>query len=180
MNATGIDADVDEFADVLVGHDFEGECGKTRVFARAFFLRAVRLRADDWRNVQRGGEVIDDGVQQSLDAFVTEGGAAEDGADGLRMRRLADGFDDFNLFDWFVRAIFVKQFFILFGDAFDKVFTPWGGVFEQFVRKRTVFRIGPFGAFDIDRFCFFCWLLLNEYVVWFTFRIRGFRRLRSP
>ena len=132
MNAAGIDAHVDELADILVCHDFEGEGGKTRIFARAFFLRTVRLRADGWRDVQRGGKIIDDGVQQSLNAFVTEGGAAEDGSDGLRMRRLADGFDDFNIVDRLFRTIFFQQLFVFGSDAFDERFAIWCGVFEQF------------------------------------------------
>jgi hypothetical protein len=39
----------------------------------------VRVDAHGRRNVERAGEIIDDGVDEVLDALVLEGGTADDG-----------------------------------------------------------------------------------------------------
>ena len=45
----------------------------------------------DRRNVGRGGQIVDDGVEERLDPLVAEGGAVEHGHDPAGDRRLADG-----------------------------------------------------------------------------------------
>ena len=62
-----------------VGHDLEGQGGEgLAVVGLALDGRvAGRVLALDGREVQRGGQVLDDGVEQGLHALVLEGRAAE-------------------------------------------------------------------------------------------------------
>src|SRR4051812_28873440 len=94
-----VDAEVRELADERVGHDLERERGERRaVVGRPRLLLRLLLAADldaagDGRDVERARQVVEDGVEQRLDALVLERGAAEDGRQleiqgGLADRRL--------------------------------------------------------------------------------------------
>ena len=87
-----IDAEERELADERVGHDLEDQ-GRERRFVRG---RPLELRADvvvslDRRDVERRGEIVDDGVEQLLDALVLERGSADHGLHVARDRRRAAG-----------------------------------------------------------------------------------------
>src|SRR5205085_3459733 len=75
LERAGVDAHERQLADVLVRHDLEDE-PRERVFSvgpALFFLARLRVGADHGRNVERAGEVVDDGVEQRLHAFVLKG-----------------------------------------------------------------------------------------------------------
>jgi hypothetical protein len=79
---TGIDAEENQFADELVGPEFEGEGGELLVVGGGHLdlqLLVVGVHADGGGDVERAGEVIDHGVEQILDALVFESGATGDG-----------------------------------------------------------------------------------------------------
>ena len=83
-----IDAGEDELAQVHVGHDLEGQRGKGLLVVRPPLQLELALHVQALRggDVEGAGQVIDDGVEHGLDAFVLEGGAAQD-----RDRQIGDG-----------------------------------------------------------------------------------------
>ena len=91
LDLAGVDADVGELADVRVGHDLEGERGERllgRGAARELVLGA-RVDPVHGRHVERARQVVDDRVEQRLDALVLERGAAEHRHDAHVERGLA-------------------------------------------------------------------------------------------
>src|SRR5712691_1034427 len=93
-----VHAEERQFPDVRIGHDLERERGERRVIGRGpLGVRCVVMRqmALDRRDVDGRRQIIDDGVEQRLDALVLEGGAADDGDDVSGDRGLADDGADF-------------------------------------------------------------------------------------
>ena len=80
IQATGVDADVGELADERIGHDLERQSGERGLLVSlaGLGLLGVGVRALDCRDVKRARQVVDDGVEQLLDALVLVGGADED------------------------------------------------------------------------------------------------------
>ena len=84
LHDAGVDADEGQLAQVRVGGDLERQRGQRllgRGLAGDLVLRDlldVRLVAGDALDVDRGGQVVDDRVEQGLDALVLERGAGED------------------------------------------------------------------------------------------------------
>ena len=74
-----VDAEVRQLADVRIGRDLERERAERRVvrgLARGLLARG--RGADDGGNVQRRRQIHHDRVEQLLDTFVLERGAAQD------------------------------------------------------------------------------------------------------
>ena len=79
LRLTGVHADVGELADVRVGHDLEGEGREGLLGVGVTNLGlALEVGAVDLGDVERAREVVDDGVEELLDALVLVGGAHED------------------------------------------------------------------------------------------------------
>ena len=75
-----VDPDVDQLAEVRVGGDLVGQAGERLVVGRlAHDLDGLVLDrvADDALDVEGRGQVLDDGVEQGLDALVLERRAAQ-------------------------------------------------------------------------------------------------------
>src|SRR5262249_16280612 len=74
LELTGIDAEEHEFSSVRIGPQFERERAILVVIVRFDGDNVVcaRLSASGSRNVQRAGQVIDDGVDENLDTFLFE------------------------------------------------------------------------------------------------------------
>ena len=87
-----IDAREGQRADERVVHDLERQRREGRVVRRRTRVGrlAVHLEAFDRRNVQRAGQIVDDGVEQRLDALVLERRAAQHGHEREVERALAD------------------------------------------------------------------------------------------
>ena len=88
-----VDPEVGELADVGVGHDLEGQ-GRERLLVVGLALEllvALEVHALDRRDVERRRQVVDDGVEQGLDALVLERGAVEHRDDLAGDGGLADG-----------------------------------------------------------------------------------------
>ena len=79
----GIDAEEDQFADELVGPELEGEgdrtCSLSVVSTSICCSSLSGSMPIAGRDVERAGKVVDDGVEQVLDALVLESRTAGDG-----------------------------------------------------------------------------------------------------
>ncbi len=85
-----VDAEERELADERVGHDLEDEAGERSVVARVQRdLLAVLVQPLDRGDVERRGQVLDDGVEELLDALVLERRPADDRMEPARDGRLA-------------------------------------------------------------------------------------------
>src|SRR5215469_7605830 len=117
----GIDADIGHVADKRVGHDFERKRGKRLIVGRTPQNRVVILGIDafDGGNIHGRREIIDDGVEQWLNALVLERGASQHRNDFHRQSRFADGLP--HLFDGerFAVQVFVHQLVVVLGDVLD-------------------------------------------------------------
>ena len=88
---------------------------------RDFFLAVVRVDADGRGNVERAREIIDDGVDEELDALVLEGGTADDGDELVRDREAADAGLELRGGRGLFLEEHVADFLVLVGDGFDQV-----------------------------------------------------------
>ncbi len=96
LERAGVDAEVRQLADVRVGHDLEGERRERRLRVGRPHLVVAGLRVDPVhrRHVERARQVVDDRVEQRLDALVLEGGAEQHRRDLVGERPRADGAAD--------------------------------------------------------------------------------------
>src|SRR5699024_3278068 len=81
LHRTGVDADVGQLAEERVNGDLERQSGERLVAGRlavALNLAVLRVKALDRADVYRVRQVVDDGVQDRLDALVLVGGTTED------------------------------------------------------------------------------------------------------
>ena len=95
LDDAGVDAEINEVG-VLVGGDFERERGQGLVGRRLaldLFL-AVGNEADDGRDVQGTGQIVDHRVEEGLHALVFQAGAADDRHEQVRKRALAQARTD--------------------------------------------------------------------------------------
>jgi hypothetical protein len=86
LEATRVDPDVGQLAEVLVGLDLERQRGErlVRVGVPEHLGLAVQRGAGDRRHVQRAGQEVDDRIEHRLDALVLERGAEQDRREVLR------------------------------------------------------------------------------------------------
>ncbi len=97
LKAPGVDPDEGELAQVRVGHDLERKRGErlvVRGLAGDLDRVVAGLGALDGLDVQRRRQVLDDRVEQGLDALVLERGATEDRRERRRQGALADRGDE--------------------------------------------------------------------------------------
>ena len=96
LERAGVDAEVRQLADERIGHDLEGERRERRIRIGRPLVLALGLRVDALhrRHVERARQVVDDGVEQQLDALVLEGGAEQHRRDLVGERAGADGAAD--------------------------------------------------------------------------------------
>ena len=128
-----VHAEVGELADERVGHDLEGERGEGRVVLRLADGRRVlllallrRLEALDGRDVERAGQVVEDGVEQRLHALVLEARAAEDRRERgtLAAVEVECGLADVGLqavdLDLLALEVVLHQLVVVLGDCLDQ------------------------------------------------------------
>ena len=93
LQTAGVDAQVGQLADERVGHDFECQ-GSERglgVGRTLVLLARLRVGALDRRDVDRGRQVVDHGIQQLLNTLVLVGGAHQNRVQLAGQNALADG-----------------------------------------------------------------------------------------
>lgn len=71
LSTTGVNADVGKLTDERVGHDLEDQAGEGLVEVRMTLdlLAGVRIGTGDGLDVERAGQVVDDSVEQLLNAL---------------------------------------------------------------------------------------------------------------
>ena len=119
----GIDAEEDELADEGIAPELEREGAELAVVigGRIHGRVGIRVHALGRRDVDRAGEVIDDGIHEVLDALVLESGTADDRhelvRDGLPADACLENFGSDRLFLEEIHA----DFLIEIGDGGDEV-----------------------------------------------------------
>ena len=151
-----IDTDEGQRTDERVVHDLEGECRERRFVRRrtAVLLVAVHLHALNIRNVERRRQIVDNGVEQRLNALVLERRTAANGHERLVQRPLADQL----LHGRNVRLIAVEIGFhgvvVLLDDQFDQ----FVAIFRSFVGE-----VG--GDIFVEEFCAQAFILPDDRTV---------------
>ena len=74
------------------------------------------------------GEIVNDGVEEALDADILEGAAAEDGGELVVDGAAADRLADFVLGEFVALDVGDHDLLVEFGDTFDHGFAPAAGV----------------------------------------------------
>ena len=122
---------------MLVVHQFKGQRGKRRVIGRFahFFFQRVRVGGRDRAFVNRRGQVLNDRIQQRLNALVLIGRAAQDRDDLKVNGSFADGFFQFVRRDRLFHQELLNQRIIALGDFFHHLGAVLGGLFLQVGRN---------------------------------------------
>ncbi|GAV32354.1 hypothetical 66.3 kDa protein in hag2 5'region [Coriobacteriaceae bacterium EMTCatB1] len=128
-----VHAEVGELADVGVGHDLERESceGLARVGETHDLLSRLQIVALDRGYVQRRGQVVDDGVEQGLDALVLERRPARDRRDGARDGCLPDRGLELVSRDLLVLEELREQLVVLLGRRLDQLMAVQLGLVAQ-------------------------------------------------
>ena len=119
----GINAEENQFANELVGPEFESE-GNELFVVRGddfdVFLVVVGVHADRRRNVERAWEVVDHRIKQILDTFVFKSGATGDRHQQVVDRGAADALLELFESDRLLVEEFFAHGFIDVGDGVDE------------------------------------------------------------
>src|SRR5581483_3780304 len=141
-----IDTEKDELAGINVGPKFERQRAELAAIVGldGGDVDGSRLGALSGRDIQRAGQIIDDGIDEGLDAFFLEGVAAEARNQLDFAGQTADGgLQDFRG----NRLVFDDQlgdFVVFIGDGMNKFLKSIGGLFLQVS--------GDFGDLEIQAF----------------------------
>ena len=134
LNAAAVNADEHEFAGKWVGPKLEREGRGGRIVVRNDFQRRLVFVAFgirfNRRNVERAGEVVDDGIHEHLHALVLERGTGDDAHEFAGHRGLADRRADFVGFK--VRLAFeeaLHDIVVEVSDGFNKLVPVLFGLF---------------------------------------------------
>ena len=119
----GIDADERELADVRVVHDLEDQRGERLVVAAVTGDGSfgIGIGALGFPDVDRGRQIIDDGVEEELDALVLERGAAERGNELAGDDGVAEGGLDLLLLRGLAFEVEFHDGVVDFGETLDQV-----------------------------------------------------------
>jgi hypothetical protein len=145
LQVSGVDAEVGELADVGVRRDLEGEgrerLGVVRVThdITRLLLAFDQFGAADGGHVQGRGQVVDDRVEQGLDALVLERRAAQDGGQLGGEGRLADRALERLLGHVRLLEDQLEQDVVVVGDLLEQVFARGGGRFLEVLRDLDLF-----------------------------------------
>ena len=127
LDDAGVDAEERQLTDERIRHDLERKTAERRVVVRLAVhdvVLVVGIVAFDRRDVDRRGQIVDDGVEQQLNALVAVSGTAEHGGDVHREDALAD-----RLFD------LVGGDFLLFEQLLHQLLVEHRRVVEQFLSR---------------------------------------------
>src|ERR1700689_150432 len=127
LQGARVDADVGELAEVLVGHDLEGERGERRLGVGAPLYRRVLVAyrvALDRRDVDRAWQVVHDRVEHRLDALVLERGPAQHRGQRARDRGAPDRRDELLLGRLGALQVQLHHLVVVLGDRLEQPVTP--------------------------------------------------------
>ena len=144
----GVHADVGQTAEERVRHNLEGQC-RERCVGISGTLEDDFLVADvvslDVRDVQRAGQVVNDGVQHRLHTTVLEGGATQNrvylGVDG----QLTDAGLQLGNSQLFALEVLLHQLFAGFSNGLHELCAVLFGLFLQVCGDRLDFVLGTHG-----------------------------------
>ncbi|OPZ36611.1 MAG: hypothetical protein BWY98_00380 [Tenericutes bacterium ADurb.BinA155] len=94
LQDTLIDPDIGEPAHEGIGRDFEGQANEGLVIGRFANIGLFIEHAFFARNIDRGRQIVDDSVEQGLNALVLVSGSAEDREERSGQNGFTDGFLD--------------------------------------------------------------------------------------
>ena len=138
-----IGAEKRELAHERIRRDLERKSGKRLFVRRLSLLFFARSRIDtlDVIDVERGREIIDDGVQKELNALVFIAGTAENGRNSHGDGRLAEAL--FEVFDREVAVlkIFFHQLVVLLGNGFHEFSAVFLGILHHLGRDIRLFEV---------------------------------------
>ena len=135
MHFAGVYAEICEFANEWVSHDLECKSRKRSIVVyRAFIWFSVEACAFNRRDVQRGREVVEDCVQQELDAFVLVCGSAEYREQCAVKNLLTDGSFDFVDGQFLAVEVFFHQFIAAFSSNFADLVAEFFSLISQVFR----------------------------------------------
>ena len=138
LHLARVDADVGQLPHVRVGHDLEGECRKRLVERRAAreLVLGARVEAVHGRDVERARQVLDNGVEQRLDAFVLEGGAEQHRRHlGVERRCAQRAPDHLGRHRILVLEVGLEELLVLLRDRVDQLVVVLARLFAELLRN---------------------------------------------
>src|SRR5262245_18560971 len=140
---TGIDAAEGDGADEGIVHDLEGEHRQRLAVGRvAHDLVALAVDALDRRHVERRRQIVDDRVEQRLNALVLEGGAAQHRKECTGDHGLADELLEGRLVGLLALEIGGRRVIIELDRGLDQLFAIFLGLMEHVGRYVDVVIVG--------------------------------------
>src|ERR1022692_955983 len=139
LEGARVDPDIGQLAEVLVGHDLEGERGERRgrigipLDDRVLVVDGVAL---DRRDVNRARQVVHDRVQHGLDALVLERAAAHHRRDGAGDGGPPDRRDQGLLIRLGAIEVQLHHLLVVLGDPLHQDVPPLAGRLQVMVRDR--------------------------------------------
>src|SRR5699024_5394883 len=148
LHGAGVDANVGQLAEERVNSDLERQRGERLVAGRlavALNLAILRVEALDRADVHRVRQVVNDGVQNRLDALVLVGGTTEDRAclavDGQLTDLLLDLVDG----DLLTGEVALHELFVGLGDSLGQLLAVLVSLLLQVGRDLLDGRLGACG-----------------------------------
>jgi hypothetical protein len=130
VELAGVDANVSQLAEMLVGHDLEGQRGERLGRVRVPLDQRV-LTADcvalDRRDVDRAGQEVHDRVQHGLHALVLERAAAHDRGDSRGEGGAPDRRDELLRVGLGALQVQLHHLLVVLGDGLDELVPPLAG-----------------------------------------------------
>src|SRR5690606_27095033 len=151
MQDTRVHAHESQLTDEGVGHELERECRELGVVVgRQADDVAVVIGTFDGRDVDRRGQVIDDGVEHALNTLVLERGTAQHGLDFAGDGAQTQTQVDFGLGQFARFQVLVYELFVCFGSASNQIVSPFVGGILNHGRNVRVLELGALASFIPD------------------------------
>ena len=137
LNGTRVHAEEAQLTDIRVSHNLECQCRERLIIGRSaiFFLASLRVGALDGRNVGRSGHIINDCIQQFLNATVLVRRAADNRNDLVGNSSLTQSSLDFSLGQLFAFQVLHHQLFVGLSNSFDQLVMIFLSLFFQVFRN---------------------------------------------
>ena len=122
LNLTGVNTEVCQLTNERVGSDLEGQSGKGSVVGRrtGLLLFGLRVHALDVLDVGRGGHIVNDRIQQLLNAAVLVGRTTGNGNQSICNGLLADSSLQFLTSDLLTLQVLFHQDFVVLGNSLNE------------------------------------------------------------
>ena len=134
---TGVNAEECQLTNIGVSHDLEGQGReRLRVAGRTMvFFTGIRVDTLDRRNIYRSRHIINDGIEQGLNALVAIGSTAGYRNEFALYSTFTDNFLDILFRDIFATEVFLHKLIIEFGKSFEQLFAVLFSLFLHVIRN---------------------------------------------